>query len=65
MDWSKFLNLSVILSAVRWLMAVWGSSEFVTGYCTSVNNCSWEAITGGVIALVALGWSYLVHRNKA
>lgn len=64
MDWTKLFDIGMVQSAVRWLMSVWGASEFMKPWVEG-HPTDWTALVGGAVALAALVWSYLtVQANK-
>lgn len=57
---NDFITLANVTSAIRWVMTALGSMAFITNH---TDPTSWEAITGGAVALVAFVWSFFVHSD--
>lgn len=54
------MNLDQVLSLVRAVLNVAGGTIIAKGYADSSN---WEAIAGGVLAVVAVVWAFLHHQT--
>lgn len=55
------MNLDQILSLVRAVLNVAGGTAIAKGYA---DNSNWEAISGGVLALVAVVWGFVHHKEQ-
>lgn len=56
------MNLNQVLSMIRAVLNLAGGSLAAKGY---TDNSQWEAITGGVLALVSVVWSFYHHAEPA
>lgn len=54
------MNLDQILSFVRAILNLAGGTLVAKGYSDS---SQWEAIAGGVMAIVAIAWSFWHHKT--